>query len=279
MPRFKDFLLALLLIPSLSVAAMAHETPPPYRIGGQWEAIFADEFDSAELDRTKWTTCYWWDQNGCTNLGNSNLNWYLPANVKVADGVLTLTAREQRARGYRGRTFDYTSGIVTTGRYDRERQSATRFATTYGFFEIRAKIPSGRGLWPAFWLLPTTHRSKPEIDVMEVIGHRPNYLEMHLHWQDGWGRSRSEGHSIRTDDLSRGWHRYGLLWSPDVIVWYLDGREVWRFTNQSVIPHEPMYVLLNLAVGGNWPGPPDSRTRFPAEFQIDYLRVWRDMAR
>ncbi len=247
----------------------------PISGGSGWRRVFTDEFTSGVLDRSKWTRCYWWDNGGCTNLGNPNLNWYLPGNISFRNGALVLTAREQQVRGINGRLFPYTSGMVTTGRDYAERHRSDRFSFTYGYVEIRARIPSGRGLWPALWLMPSTHRDLPEIDIMEVIGHRPNVLEMHFHYRADAGQKRTANRRVTVSDLSRNWHVYGLEWSPNAIIWYLDGVEQWRFTNASAIPREPMYLIMNLAVGGAWPGSPNSSTQFPAEFLIDYVRIWQ----
>ena len=86
---------------------------------------------------------------------------------------------------------------------------------------------------------------------------------------------RHIGHRSKTVDLSSDWHIYGLLWRSDALIWYLDGIEQWRFTKVEHVPRQPMYILLTLAVGGNWPGPPNKATRFPAEFAVDYVRVWQ----
>ncbi len=267
------------LSPGAVTSAGAETDPRPYGPSGSFELAFSDEFSGSELSSARWTTCYWWDDNGCTNLGNHELQWYVPRNVRTENGSLVLTAMPDEVIGHEGKAFPYTSGMVTSGRYYAEDPSRTRFATTYGFFEMRARIPSGRGLWPAFWLLPKNHTSKPEIDIMEVLGHRPGVLEMHYHYKDPDGETRSAGHRLKTSDLSRDWQVYGLEWSPDAIVWYLNGAEVWRLEDSSAISDDPMYLLINLAVGGNWPGDPDESTVFPAEMRVDYVRVWRRTAK
>lgn len=261
--------------PSAAQASDDRPQPGPASGGTNWRPVFTDEFNTTTLDRSNWTRCYWWDDGGCTNLGNRNDQWYTPGNISISNGVLALTAREQPVRGINGRVFPYTSGIVTTGRYYGERPGSDRFSLTYGYIEVRARIPSGQGLWPAIWLLPSTHRSLPEIDVMEVLGHRPNVLEMHFHYLGDSGQRRTANRRITVDDLSLGWHVYGLEWSPSAIIWYLDGVERWRFTDGAAIPREPMYLLINLAVGGTWPGAPNEATRFPAQFLIDYVRIWQ----
>ena len=247
----------------------------PLSGGDGWRSVFADEFSTATLNGSRWTRCYWWNDNGCTNLGNQNQQWYQPENISSDNGALALTARIQSVRGVNNRVFPYTSGIVTTGRYYDERPRPDRFSFTYGYVEVRARIPSGQGLWPAIWLLPSTQRPLPEIDIMEVLGHRPNVLEMHFHYQGSDGERRTVNRSADVGDLSEGFHVYGLEWSPDEIVWYLDGVERWRFADASAIPREPMYLLVNLAVGGTWPGAPDESTDFPAQFLIDYVRIWQ----
>ena len=249
------------------------ESPP--LVPGKWLRIFTDEFDGQALNTNLWTNCYWWNDNGCTNLGNNELEWYMPANIKVSDGYLQLTARPENVKGYKGRTFKYTSGMVTTGRDYSELPRPPRFSFQYGLVEIRAKLPGGKGIWPALWLLPSSRKSKPEIDIMEVLGDAPKRLEMHYHYIDVTGKELSTGQAAKTADLTKDWHVYGLRWAPDAIVWYLDGVEKWRYSNAANISREDMYLLMNLAVGGNWPGAPDKKTRFPAEFLIDYVRVWQ----
>jgi beta-glucanase (GH16 family) len=261
-----------LALASPSQAVGAQEAPLSAK--GNWKRVLTEEFATERLNRDRWTTCYWWDDNGCTNLGNNELQWYVPDNVSVAKGRLRLTARRQSVTGYKGRKFDFTSGMVTTGR-DYAETRPLRFEFQYGLIEVRARIPAGRGLWPALWLLPSDRRSRPEIDIMEVLGHTPNLLRMHFHYDDETGAKRSLGKTVKTVNLSKGWHVYGLRWERDAIVWYLDGVEKWRHADAATIPREPMYLLLNLAVGGDWPGPPDARTKFPAHYLIDYVRVWQ----
>lgn len=262
-------LLAVLLAP---VTPGVRAAPPE---GSGWQQVFGEEFAGARLDMRTWTRCYWWDDDGCTNLSNNELQWYQPDNISIVDGHLRLTARPEAISGHEGRIFPYTSGIVTTGRDYEERQRPDRFSFTYGYVEVRARPPSGQGLWSAVWMLPSDHESKPEIDIMEVLGHRPDTLEMHFHCGYGDCAGRSYGSEVATRDLTQDWRVYGLEWGPEAIVWYLDGVPRWRFTDTAAIPNEPMYLLLNLAVGGDWPGDPDASTRFPAHFDVDYVRVWQ----
>lgn len=237
--------------------------------------VFADEFEQDALDRSRWTTCYWWDDGGCTNSGNQELEWYLPDNVSVEGGVLRLEAQRGRVRGSDGASYPYTSGMVTTGRSEDDQAQQPRFGFQYGRVEVRMRMPEGKGLWPALWLLPLTHESRPEIDVMEVLGDTPATLRAHFRYLDDDGERVTLGHTWRGADSSAGWHRYELRWTPEELVWLVDGREQWRFSKEEFVPDEPMYLLINLAVGGEWPGDPAPSTDFPAALEVDYVRIWQ----
>jgi beta-glucanase (GH16 family) len=269
-------LAALLLLAAAGLpgrAAIADHRP--HGQDGEWRRIFADSFTGTRLDRNKWTTCYWWDEGGCTNLGNRELQWYQPGNVTVVDGHVRLRAQRQRVVGINDTAFPYTSGMITTGPARYRAPEGAKFDFQYGYAEMRAWVPRGKGLWPAFWLLPSSYNSTPEIDVMEVLGQAPHVLQMHFHYRDKNRSLFSVGNGATVGDLSTGWHIYGVDWQPDRIIWYLDGKEQWRYENKAAIPREPMYLLVNLAVGGEWPGAPNNATQFPADYLIDYVRVWQ----
>ena len=270
--QIRSILLAAGIAAIVAEPSWADGDVKPISVKGDWTLVFSDEFDGPGLDREKWTTCYWWNKNGCTNLGNAELQWYMPDNVSLADGQLVMTARPEEVSGWEGRPFAYTSGMVTTGRDFDELPRLPRAEFLYGHFEIRAKLPAGAGLWPALWLLPSTRESRPEIDIMEVLGDSPRILNLHVHYDDEKGETQAPGEEIKTKDLTRDFHVYGLTWDKDLITWYLDGKKIWTFKDH--IPAEPMYLLMNLAVGGKWPGPPNKKTKFPAEFVVDYVRVW-----
>lgn len=242
---------------------------------GAWELVFFDDFNGTALDESKWTRCYWWDWEGCTNEGNNNLNWYQPDDVYVSDGTVKLRAQIRKAEGTNGRSYDYTSGMITTGRGSSDLSETPRFAFQYGYAEMRAKVPAGKGLWPAFWLLPITHESRPEIDVMEILGDSPHVTRMHYHYLDESGQRQDLGHNWLGPNFADSWHTFAVSWQPDAIIWYVDDIERWRYTDEKHISSEPMYLLINLAVGGNWPGAPNSDTSFPSMYEIDYVRVWR----
>lgn len=271
--RLLGVLVTLVLAAGLT-SCLVPESEPTDAMAG-WRKVFGDEFDRSSLDRGRWTTCYWWDDDGCTNSGNNERQWYRRGNVSVDNGVLRLTARRQAVRGSDGRTYPFTSGMVTTGRSTDRLSQPPRFAFRYGRVEARMRLPEGQGLWAAMWMLPVSHRSDPEIDVVEVLGHTPRLVRAHFHFTDGDGRERKPGGGLRLPDTTAKWHRYTLDWSPEQLVWYVDGRRMWTFKREQYVPRERMYLIFNLAVGGDWPGSPNAATSFPAAVVVDYVRVWK----
>ncbi len=254
--------IAALVAVAVAVAASAGGGEKTSRL------LFRAEFGGERLDRAAWRTCHWWSAHGCTIAGNDELEWYVRTQVRVADGQLRLVA-QRRAVTAGGRAYPFVSGMVSSGPGAR---TAPRFAFRYGRAEMRARIPAGRGLWPAFWLLPADRESKPEIDVMEIYGDRPETVRMHLHYRDAGGRSRQRGRDW--SGLTAGWHRFAIDWRRDRLTWLVDGVARWTVRGR-IVPRERMYLVANLAVGGQRAGAPDAATRFPATFAIDWIRVSR----
>lgn len=177
----------------------------------------------------------------------------------VANGVLTISAERAPARlAQELGGFKYTSGLITT---------QASFSQTYGYFEIRAKLPSGKGVWPAFWLLPLDLSWPPEIDVMESIGD-PSRVYVVYHSN----AAKLEGVELRV--APDAFHVYAVSWTAKEVIWFIDGKEVRRAPTPSDM-HKPMYMLANVALGGDWAGQPTAETPFPAKFQIDYIRAYR----
>jgi beta-glucanase (GH16 family) len=234
--------------------------------------LFHDEFHGHRLAGSRWVTCYWWATRGCTLAGNHELESYLPSQVRVRDGTARLVAERRAVRGSDGRRYRFASGMISSG--PRPGSHKPKFAFRYGRAEIRMRVPQGRGLWSAFWLLPATRRSKPEIDVMEIVGQRPSVVEMHLHSRGRDGRERVQGLKWRQPSLVRGWHRFGIDWRSGRLDWLVDGVVRWRLRGDTV-PRRRMYLVANLAVGGDLPGPPGASTHFPSGLRIDWVRVWR----
>jgi beta-glucanase (GH16 family) len=159
------------------------------------------------------------------------------------------------------------------------------FSQTYGYFEITARVPSGDGLWPAFWLLPVDQAWPPEIDIAEILGgdSRTAYFSLHsldLAWvhaePHSYNNSTTTDSSSNAGDLSQQFHRYAVDWQPDFITFYLDDAIVGRHATPRDM-NKPFYLIVNLAVGGpgSWPGPISRQTRFPAELAIRSIKIWK----
>ena len=247
---------------------------PTIEPSSQRVLLFSEDFNGTSLDTDKWTTCYPWDYEGCTNASNQELEWYLPDNILVEDGMLRLRAQKQTFVATDGNTYHYTSGMVTTGPSNWSTLEPPKFSFQNGYVEIRARIPKGQGLWPAFWLIPVDPDSRAELDVMEMTGDQPNIQLMSVHYVTPQGRERLSNRTWSGPDFSADWHTFSVDWQPTAIIWYVDGVERWRETEIARIPAEPMFLIGNLAVGGYHPGPPDGSTPFPSYLEIDYVRVW-----
>jgi beta-glucanase (GH16 family) len=273
---FRLFLLAIPLSFLLAACGQSGSGIQPVGQSSGWNMIFHDDFNGNSLDTKKWTTCYFnfkVGDNGCDHDQNE-LELYQPNNVSVSNGILTLRAEKQTVNAPNGQTYNYTSGMITTGPTTGTSNN-TRFSFKYGYMEMRAKVPAGQGLWPAFWTLPTDLDWPPEIDVFEILGNAPNVINMHYHYQNGTDNGGDNGKTWTGPNFSAGWHTYAVDWEPDAITWYVDGVARRTYTDTSHITSKPMYLLANLAVGGDWPGSPDDSTHFPALYQIDYIRVWQ----
>jgi beta-glucanase (GH16 family) len=223
-----------------------------------YKLVWSDEFAGPALDTSKWSASFAPKVHplGCNNEKQS----YAPENVTLRDGQLVLRAeRKERER------MPFTSGMIA---------SHDKFSQRYGWFEARIRMPVGRGLWPAFWLLPANRTWPPEIDIMEHKGRIPNRIWMTLHMpQPGTWRSKSAGGEWAGPDFTAGMHSFAVEWEPNAIRWYVDGTE--RHRVEKATPDVPMYVIFNLAVGGDWDGNPDAGTRFPAEMWVDWVRVYQ----
>ena len=225
--------------------------------GAKWRLgrlVFSDEFDGPQLDTHKWDTQYW---NGRTNL--RELGYYAPDAFEFISGTLRLKAEQRRME-----KMSYTSGMISSYR---------KFDLTYGYVEMRSKIPRGQGLWPAFWLL--TYEKLPlfEIDIMEIIGHEPQRVHTTIHYRESNDMNLEDGNVYEGADFSANFHLFAVEWNSNAIIWYIDNVECYRVTHH--VPQQPMYIIANLAVGGDWPGSPDRTTHFPAYFEIDYIRAYQ----
>jgi len=237
---------------------------------------FRDEFNSLSLDTgTTATDANLWNSsmhNGYVRSlsGNKELQLYMDPDYKglgvnpfsVDNGVLTIKAAPASAAVKSATGHGYTSGVLTT-------QGA--FAQAYGYFEVRAQVPEGKGLWPAFWLLNADEDWPPELDVMEMIGSEPTKLHQSVH-TDFPDTTKT---TYTPEKLSNGFHTYGMDWTKSSITFYLDGKVTGTVATPSDVD-SPMYLVLNMAVGGTWPGSPDSTTNWAnAKLNVDYVRVYQ----
>ena len=240
-----------------------------------WVLVWSDEFQGNSLDLSKWE--YIEDARGG---GNKELQYYVTNNVVVNDGMLKIEARKEKYSGPEG-TREYTSSrIRTKGKGD----------WMQGRFEVRAKLPQGKGLWPAIWMRPTTQEryggwpASGEIDIVELLGHQPKRIHATLHYTDEANKHISSGHDfvLTTGTFAESFHVFRLDWGPTGMRWYVDGKSYHAATKWSSgtkpFPapfDEKFHLILNVAVGGRWPGNPNERTEFPQAMLVDYVRVYQ----
>jgi len=243
-----------------------------------WKLVWQDEFNGDRLDTTKWNVLIREQSK------HNELQYYLPDEVSVENGLLRIRSSKRK----------YGSQEYTSGRLD----TKNKLAPTYGRFEICARLPRGQGMWPAHWLYPQNRdwlmeyvmaeavangkesmipEERPwysEIDIMEFLGHEKGVLYGTLHYYTFDGQKRTSSGTWRSNtDYTKDFHVYALEWEPDSIRWYIDGQLIHSTT--SGIPHAPHYLILNTAIGGSWPGNPDSTTIFPQYHDIDWVRVYQ----
>ncbi len=239
-----------------------------------YQLVWSDEFDYSGLpDSTKWSYDTLGNAHGW---GNNELQHYTagrPENASVGDGVLTITALREEMEGK-----EYTSArLITKGKGD----------WLYGRFEISAQLPTGRGLWPAIWMLPTEWKygnwpGSGEIDIMENVGYDPDTIVGTVHTQSyNHMIGTQKGRKISIPDNHDTFHLYALEWEPREIRIFVDSTLYFTYSNEGTGPAEwpfdqPFHLLLNVAVGGNWGGSRGvDTTLFPQQMLVDYVRVYQ----
>jgi beta-glucanase (GH16 family) len=242
----------------------------------QWQLTWSDEFNApngSAPDPAKWIIV-----TAGNGFGNNELETYTsrPANIQQQNGNLVITARQEDLTGPDGIPRPYTSARINT---------RNRFTQTYGRFEARIQLPLGKGIWPAFWLLGDNHETAPwpdcgEIDILESIG-APDTIYSTLHGPGYSGRNGiSAKYPLPTGETVAAFHLYAVEWAPNDIKFFFDDHLIAHRTPADLPPgtswvyDHPFYLLLNLAVGGYWPGNPDATTTFPQQMLIDYVRVY-----
>jgi beta-glucanase (GH16 family) len=242
--------------------------PAPIPEPHDWKLIWHDEFDSPAIDRHSWT----FDIGG-DGWGNNESEFYTdrPENARLEDGFLILEARKEDYGG-----SEYTSARLKTQGLQ---------AWTYGRIEARLKVPFGQGIWPAFWMLGTDIDDVGwpmcgEIDIMEHVGFEPTRVYGTLH---GPGYSGAHGvggkYTLATGTISDSFHTFAVEWEAEAIRWYIDDTLYLSKTSADVagrwVYDHNFFIILNVAVGGKWPGYPNKTTQFPQRMYVDYVRVYQ----
>lgn len=230
---------------------------------------WSDEFIGDQLNSDDWT---YEIGNGCNQdlcgWGNNELEEYTDelSNSNLENGRLTITARKEDDGGY-------TSARIKT---------EDKVELQYGRIDVRAKLPKGQGIWPAIWMLGANidqvgWPASGEIDIMELVGHEPSIVHGTVHYDDGGYDSSTGMKGLSSGTYADQFHVYTLVWEKDQMSWYVDNQRFKTFTASSVNVYPfnaPFYFIMNVAVGGNWPGNPDETTEFPQEMIVDYIRVF-----
>lgn len=251
--------LAILFLIGLPTA-MAQSVPDKGLDLSGWVKVFSCEFDSP-ADLKKWNVIK------RSENANNELQHYTPDACKVSDGFLYIEGRKEDTK-YDGKVRHYTSGLLDTrGKFDQQ----------YGRYDIRFKVPRGKGYWPAFWLLPSDSSWPPEIDWMEILGHDPKTLYVTNHYGTHWeGKHKEHGAKevkAENPDYSEDFHTLTGIWTDREITCFVDGKKV--SVSEDGVPQQKMFMILNLAIGGDWPGNPTAETVFPGALVVDYLRAYK----
>ncbi len=258
----------------LSIIFLAQAFPQNYKL------VWSDEFNDTTLDLSKWS----YEIGNNNGWGNSESEYYTnrPQNCFIQNGILNIVANKENYNGY-----NYTSARIKT---------QGNFSFAYGKIEARIKLPYGNGIWPAFWLLGDNITSVGwpacgESDIMEMIGGSgtgntgsnlsDSKVYGTLHWKNSNGTHASYGTSyvLNSGKFADNFHNFGMIWTPQKIQIYVDGTIYYSI---DITPsglsafQKKFFIILNLAVGGNWPGYPNSSTVFPQTMQVDYVRVYQD---
>ena len=272
MPRKISHWLFGLFILSTTAGFSQTPAPPP-----SYVLVWSDEFSAANgslPDSSKWIM-----ETGGSGWGNNELETYTDRaqNVHVQDGNLVITANQETYKGSDGITRPYTSArLKTLGLFEQK----------YGRFEARIRIPRGQGMWPAFWMLGNNIGTVDwpncgEIDIMENVGKEPDKVHGSMH---GPGYSGGDGlsgsYTLPSGKFADDSHIFAVEWEPAVVRFYVDGN-LYGTRAPADLPagknwvfDHPFFILLNVAVGGDWPGSPGPTTIFPQQMLVDYVKVY-----
>lgn len=233
------------------------------------ELIWSDEFDGNQLNPDNWTYEIGdGTEQGIPGWGNEELQLYTDdeENVRLEDGKLLITAKETEN--------SYTSARIIT---------QDKVEVQFGRIDIRAKMPKGQGIWPALWMLganidDVTWPASGEIDIMELVGHEPGIVHGTVHFENN-GYQTSSGSFVLQDGIfADQYHVFTTVWERNRIRWYVNNQLYKTFTRGSIGNYpfnSPFFFIMNVAVGGRWPGNPDETTEFPQQMSVDYIRMFK----
>ena len=265
--------------PSSSAAHSGHkktEASPPEG----YNLVWSDEFNTDGLpDPTKWNYDTYRNKDGWWNEEEQYYSESRRQNARIKDGHLIIEARKD---GDALKDFpDYGGQDYSSARLFTKGKASWQ----YGYYEIRAKVPCGKGLWPAIWTLPEEPGQWPdsgEIDIMEYVGHLPKTFHATIHTEDYNHTIKTEvGEKIKRKKACKAFYTHSLLWTPEAITVSLDGRPYFHYENdkkgEGSWPFDrPHHLIMNLAIGGNWAGRKGiSKKAFPARMEVDYVRVYQ----
>lgn len=253
-----------------------------FKATADWVQTFNEDFH----DLSQWEVTHECSTHGgCIH--NEEEQVYLKDQVSVRDGMLHITASKHHHYTPHTGPRKYRSGRV---------KSYHSFSQRHGRFEASVKLPKGQGMWPAVWMMPKNGNCWPtsgEIDIMEYVGKDPDRIHGHYHFGEfcnhHWAQTDPEicgqtgaAHHVGFQTLTNDFHRYAVEWTESYISWSIDGHEYYRLEPSKCknparisLPDKPFYFILNLAVGGKWPGSPDHTTNFPQTLQIDFVRAFK----
>jgi beta-glucanase (GH16 family) len=258
---------------------VAAQTSSSQSAPGKWALTWSDEFnapDGSPVDSSKWVL-----ETGGGGWGNNELESYTarPQNAFIQEGNLVIKVLAEKYMGADGISRNYTSARLKT---------QGKFSQAYGRFEARIKIPRGQGIWPAFWMLGSDIDKAPwpacgEIDIMENIGKEPSTVHGTIHGPGYSGENPiGSPYSLpNAEKFADDFHVYAVEWEPEAIRFYVDGHLCATRTPSELpkgtkwVYDHPFFLLLNVAVGGGWPGNPDATTVFPQTMLVDYVRVYQ----
>jgi beta-glucanase (GH16 family) len=250
---FPNLLFTGLALCGLFAAASAQDKPG-------WKMVWSDEFTDPAINASKWSY-----QVGPSN-ANSELEYYSnsPKNAFIENGSLVLRAIKENVGGR-----NYTSAKLMTQK---------KGDWLYGRVEVRAKLNKGQGMWPAIWMMPTDNAyggwpSSGEMDIMELLGHQPAKVYGTIHWNSGGHQQQGSSKTLASGTFADDYHVFGYEWEAGKQRWYID--DALYFSTTKGQPFDKrFYLILNVAVGGGWPGNPDGTTPFPNDMALDYVRVY-----